>query len=339
MNHIRKDNVKMALTKRKKKRLLTGIIGFLIIALGLVALNYPYMSGVLNRVFAYREAEVYKREIQEADTNELDERIEVAHEYNEALAMGKNLNSYKDFSLLQEGAMLGYVEIPQSNVYLAVRYSVSNEVLKHGLGLVEDSSLPVGGESTHAVISGHTGMASKKILTDLTQMKEGDIFFLHVMGLDMAYQVDQVIVVEPWDASELQIVPEEDYVTLLTCTPYGVNSHRLLVRGTRIEYDFTVPVEEVVTEEPRISEVERTRIIIAYISAAVFLLLLIFVIIYIIDPGRKKKKASEKKLVKSQIQDEEIESESVAESAADESHDDMQNPEETGIDKSSVKEV
>lgn len=327
----------MALTKRKKKRLLTGIIGFLIITLGLVALNYPYMSGVLNQVFAYKEAEVYMQEIQETDTHELDERIEMAHEYNTALATGKNLNKYKDFSLLQEGAMLGYVEIPQINIYMAVKYSVSNEVLKHGLGLVEDSSLPVGGESTHAVISGHTGMASKKILTDLTQMQEGDIFFLHIMGLDMAYQVDQIKVVEPWDASELQIVPEEDYVTLLTCTPYGVNSHRLLVRGTRIEYDFTAPIEEVIPEETRISDVERTRMIIAYISAAVFIFLLIFVIIYIVDPSGKKKKGVQKKLVNNQVQEVPV-VESAVESAEN-IDSETQNQNETALDQSPTKEV
>lgn len=331
----------MALTKRKKRRLLTGIIGFLIITLGLVALNYPYMSGVLNQVFAYKEAEVYIQEIQETDTRELDEKIEMAHQYNEALATGKNLNAFNDFSLLQEGAMLGYVEIPQINVYMSMRYSVSSEVLKHGLGLVEDSSLPVGGENTHAVISGHTGMASKKILTDLTQMREGDIFFLHVMGQDMAYKVDQILVVEPWDASELQIVPEKDYVTLLTCTPYGVNSHRLLVRGERIpDYDFSVPVEEVIREEPRISEVERTRMIIAYISAFIFVFLLIFVIFYIVDPKGKKKK--QQKIAKNKIEQvpvqEAIES-NVAGSSAESINSESEIQNEAAPEQSTTEEV
>lgn len=331
----------MALTKRKKRRLITGIVGFLIITFGLIALNYPYMSGVLNQVFAHKEAEVYVQEIKQTDAKEIDARLETAHQYNDALASGKSLTQFEDFSLLQEGAMLGYVEIPQISVYMPLRYSVSSEVLKHGLGLVEDSSLPVGGETTHAVISGHTGMASKKVLTDLVQMKVDDIFFLHIMGTDMAYKVDQILVVEPWDASELQIVPEKDYVTLLTCTPYGVNSHRLLVRGERIDFDFSVPVEEIIKEEPRISEVERTRIIIAYISAVVFALLLIFVIIYIIDPvGNKKKKVSVKKAEGQQPTPSEqteatIEAEQTAEQVSESEHP----TKDTALEKSSTEEV
>lgn len=280
----------MAMSKKKKSRIITGIIGFLIVTIGLVALNYPYLAGVVNKAFAHKEAEVYIQEIQQMDTTELDARIKRAHEYNHTLAVSGNLSLFEDFDMVQEGTLLGYLEVPQIDVYMSVRYSVSNEVLKHSLGLVEDSSLPVGGESTHAVISGHTGMASKKVLTDLTQMKEGDVFFIHSLGMDLAYKVDQILVVEPWDSSALQIVPDKDYVTLLTCTPYGVNSHRLLVRGERIEYDFTAPVEVQPIVEERISDVERTRMIIAYVSAAAFVLLIIFVIVYISDPKSKKKR-------------------------------------------------
>jgi len=271
-----------------KRNKIRRLIGFLIVLAGLTAMNYPLLAGVVNDIFAYRERQGYQLEIDNTDEQELQQTLETAREYNAALVSGAELSKYGGFKLLQTGAMLGYAEIPRINVNMAVRYSTDDDVLKSSLGLVESSSLPVGGESTHAVISGHTGLASKKMLTELTQMKLGDLFFLHVLGQDMAYRVDQIVVVEPWDASELAIVEGKDYVTLLTCTPYGINDHRLLVRGERVDYDFIDP-EESPTVERSYSTVELAR----YAIAGVSVIVLIGMIIGMARSGRKAKKGKE----------------------------------------------
>ena len=261
------------------------LISCLVITVGLLGLNYPFLAGVVNDLFAYRELQGYQTEIQNTDDEELAQTLETARAYNTALSSGGSLTEFEDFTLLQTDALLGYVEVPQIGVYMAVRYGTENEVLKQSCGLVEDSSLPVGGESTHAVISGHTGMASKKMLTDLTQMQTGDIFFLHALGQDLAYQVDQITVVEPWDVDELAIVKGEDYVTLLTCTPYGVNDQRLLVRGSRIVYDFSTGPTEQQSSAMRYSTMERLRIGIAAVSGLIF----VGMVIALLCTGKQKK--------------------------------------------------
>ena len=273
--------------KQKKSRL---IIGFMIIVIGLFAINYPLLSGVISDFFSYKEIQGYKSDISAMSENELSETLETAHKYNDALSSGGSLDEFRNFSLLKPGAMLGYVEIPQINVYNTVRYSTDSEVLVQSLGLVEGSSLPVGGEGCHSVISGHTGMASKKMLTELTEVQKGDIFFLHILGQDMAYCVDNISVVEPWDNSELSIIEGSDYVTLLTCTPYGVNDHRLLVRGKRIEYDFNnQDLSDSNNTQRRYSNVELLRYGILALSAVILIGMIIFAII-----SRKKKKGMTK---------------------------------------------
>ena len=282
--------------KKVKRKILTSVIGFLIVTAGMIALNYPYLSGVMNELFSYREVIEYEQVFENTGIDETSEKLVRAHAYNEALSSGGNLESFSDFELVQEGSFIGYVDVPQIGVYGALRYSVSEKVLKQGLGLIEKTSLPVGGPSTHAVISGHTGMASKKVLTDLTQMKVGDIFFMHVLGENIAYQVDKIVIVEPWDTSGLAIVTGEDRVTLLTCTPYGVNDHRLLVCGVRIEYDFTEPMyEEAKQQEPRVSDVERIRIYIAIGSGVIYGVFVMYLIVDCITEvsNYKKKKRKE----------------------------------------------
>jgi len=254
---------------------------------GLIALNYPLLAGVVNDLFAFRERQGYQAVIENTDELELQRLLETARAYNAALAVGEGMERFNSFELLQSGAMLGYLEIPCIGVDMPVRYSTEDKVLKSSLGLVEESSLPVGGESAHAVISGHTGLASKKMLTDLTQMKQGDLFFLHVLGTDMAYRVDQIVVVEPWDADELAIAEGMDYVTLLTCTPYGINDHRLLVRGVRIDYDFSAPEGDAPVVEKSLSTVELVR----YCTAAVSVVVLVVMIVSLSVSAAKERKA------------------------------------------------
>ena len=137
---------------------------------------------------------------------------------------------------LDGSGIMGYIKIPCISVDLPIYHGTSAEVLEHGIGHLAASSFPVGGKSTHAVLTGHTGLNSAKLFTDLTEMKEGDLFFVHVLGQKLAYKVDQIAVVKPEDTRKLRIIDGEDHVTLLTCTPYGVNDHRLLVRGVRTVY-------------------------------------------------------------------------------------------------------
>ena len=134
---------------------------------------------------------------------------------------------------------MGYLEIPCISVNLPIYHGTDAEILERGVGHLAASSIPVGGKSTHSVLTGHTGLSSAKLFTDLTEMKNDDLFFIHVLDRTLAYKVDQISVVKPEDTEKLQIIDGKDYVTLVTCTPYGVNDHRLLVRGVRTKYEKT----------------------------------------------------------------------------------------------------
>ncbi|MDO4621075.1 MAG: class C sortase [Lachnospiraceae bacterium] len=237
---------------RKAVRRIADIFFICVVIGGLIAVCYPSFSTYINQRFANNEIVEYQESMELSSEERLAEMKELANRYNAMLPItfpadpfsGSNINDFEgtefeNFFMVQIGNMLGYVEIPSIDIYLPVYYGTTDEVLTEGLGLLENTSLPVGGENTHAVISGHTGLASRKLFTDLVLMKEGDIFFIHVLDEHFAYQVDQIKVVWPDETDDLYIEEGKDYVTLLTCTPFGVNDHRLLVRGTRIDYDFT----------------------------------------------------------------------------------------------------
>lgn len=158
---------------------------------------------------------------------------------------------YNNILNVDRSEIMGYVKIPCISVDLPIYHGTSAEVLERGIGHLAASSFPIGGESTHAVLTGHTGLSSAKLFTDLTEMKKGDLFFIHVLDKKLAYRVDRITVVKPEDTRNLQIIDGEDHVTLLTCTPYGVNDHRLLVRGKRTRYHEK---EEQTKERPHHSQ-------------------------------------------------------------------------------------
>lgn len=228
------------------------LIASLIIAGGLALICYPSFSSFINQQFANKEIADYENQMEDTSEKELKKTMQMAYAYNATLPggypadpfTGSNIanlkgTEFESFWMVQEGAMLGYVDVPSINTYLPIYYGTSKEVLDEGAGVVGNTSLPVGGKGTHSVLSAHTGMASKKLFTDLNLVKEGDIFFIHVLNQNFAYQVDQIKVVLPEETEDLYIEKDKDYVTLLTCTPFGINDHRLLVRGTRIDYDFS----------------------------------------------------------------------------------------------------
>ena len=241
----------MKTRKGKVVKILLLIIGFLLCALTIL---YPLIS---NYLYDRRQDTIitgYEEVVKELDTSELNEEVERCREYNRRLAeksqvytgdemenvqfdtsFGVNEEEYFSRMNIGESAVMGYVKIPKIGVYLSVYHGTDEEVLQKGLGHLKESSLPVGGESTHAVVTGHSGTTNKALFTDLHLLEAGDVFFLSVLGQVLAYQVDQIEVVLPYEVDSLTIQDGTDYVTLLTCTPYGVNTHRLLVRGTRVE--------------------------------------------------------------------------------------------------------
>lgn len=188
-----------------------------------------------------------EREKAEAyNTYLLEENIILTDPFDPEAFAEKSEIPYEEILNPYGNGMMGYLEIPAIDLTLGIYHGTSPHVLEEGVGHLENSSLPIGGESTHSVLSAHTGLPDKKLFTDLVLLEEGDTFYIHVLDDILAYEVDDIDVVTPEETESLRIVAGEDYVTLVTCTPYGVNSHRLLVRGTRIPY---VPEEKAQEEE------------------------------------------------------------------------------------------
>lgn len=237
---------------KRHMMILACCLGFLACA-GAVA--YPLVSNVLAERNQSAVIDGYEQTVEQTDTTELDEQRRAAQEYNATLASGaveseKMVQDYDSLLNLAGDGIMGYVVIPTIGVELPIYHGDSNSVLDSGAAHLEGTSLPVGGSSTHAVISGHSGMAGQKMFTDLRQMQVGDLFYLEVLGQTLCYRVERILTVTPDNIAEIQIVPGRDYTTLLTCTPYGINTHRLLVRGERTEMpESTEP--EAATEQSK----------------------------------------------------------------------------------------
>ena len=182
----------------------------------------------------------YQAVLEQAGSEKIDAARAEAEAYNELLASGATAAElealdYDSLLNLAGNGIMGYIEIPAIDVLLPIYHGVGEDSLERGAGHMPSTSLPIGGRGTHTVISAHSGMATARMFTDLEQLEEGDFFYLHVLDGTLSYEVDQILVVKPYQIDALKIDREQDYVTLVTCTPYGVNSHRLLVRGHRIE--------------------------------------------------------------------------------------------------------
>ena len=219
----------------------------LIILIGASLFFYPKIAQYFSEKNASFAVQTYSEEVTEIDAETIAEEFQKARDYNKALS-GENIGDpfmqgsgvvlsgeYQD--ILNIGGTMGYLVVPKIDVNLPIYHGTADSVLQKGIGHLEGTSFPVGGHGTNAVLTAHTGLNSAKLFTNLSEMKDGDIFYLNILNETLAYQVDQIKVVEPLDTSALKPVKGEDYVTLVTCTPYGINSHRLLVRGRRIPYD------------------------------------------------------------------------------------------------------
>lgn len=221
-----------------KRWLLAAACG--VVALGL--LLYPLVGELLSEKYHSDVETSYIAAIEDTDDAELTAQREAAAQYNAMLsgaAITKGGASAPPLPYAEQltvGGAMAYVDIPQIGVYLPVQHGTGADTLEKSVGHVVGTSLPVGGESTHAVLSAHSGMASSKLFSDIDQLTEGDTFYVHVLGDTLAYEVDSINTVLPTDTSLLQIEEGKDLVTLVTCTPFGVNTHRLLVRGHRVPY-------------------------------------------------------------------------------------------------------
>lgn len=219
------------------------IILILVFLTGLSLLLYPTFSDYWNSLHQSRAIAGYVSDVADIDNDTYEKLWQSAEEYNAALAESgirwqlteEEQADYESQLRLSTTDVMGYIEIKKIDCYLPIYHGTDEAVLQVGVGHLEGTSLPVGGESTHCVISGHRGLPSAKLFTDLDQLEVGDTFVLYILDETLTYEVDQIRIVEPDDTSDLEIAEGEDYCTLLTCTPYGVNTHRLLVRGHRTE--------------------------------------------------------------------------------------------------------
>lgn len=220
-------------------------------ALGL--LLYPLVGEFLSERYHSDVETTYTAAIADTDDAELTAQRETAEQYNAMLSGAATISQggasapplpYAE--QLTVGGIMCYIDIPKINVYLPVQHGTDADTLEKSVGHVVGTSLPVGGSSTHAVLSAHSGLASSKLFSDIDQLTEGDTFYIHVLGDTLAYKVDAVHTVLPTDTSRLQIEDGKDYVTLVTCTPFGINTHRLLVRGHRVPY---TPEQDAVAAE------------------------------------------------------------------------------------------
>ena len=241
-----------------KRRYFKIVIAGIIFILALLLTLYPIISNLYNQHHQSTIHTAYEEVIQQADTQELEQIRELAKAYNEAIIPGTAEEAYSRTALQEASAdydsqldpggsgIMGYVEIPKISVNLPIYHGTDSSTLERGTGHLLGSSLPVGGISTHAIITGHSGLATQKMFTDLEQLQPGDVFYLHVLDEVLAYQVFYREPVPPHDTTRLGITQGKDYCTLITCYPTGVNTHRLLVQGERIPYEEAEVIEETV---------------------------------------------------------------------------------------------
>lgn len=281
-----------------KKEKITTLLLILLFLAGLSLLLYPAVSNYWNSYLQSKVIVNYDDNVSGMDDERYAELIAAAEDYNRRMASGEirypeNAEEYEQILDPFGTGVMGYIEIPVINCKLPIAHGTDDSVLRDSVGHLEWSGLPVGGESTHSVLSGHRGLPSAELLTNIDRLEIGDRFYIHILNTVLEYRVDAINVVEPNDSSKLQIVEGKDYVTLLTCTPYGINSHRLLVRGERVadREDDTAAAPDLYDEVSPISTVYLLPVCLA-------LVYVVFLIVYwtVMQLGgvlRRKKHAAE----------------------------------------------
>lgn len=274
---------------KKRKSHVTTILLILILLVGLSLLLYPSVSDYWNSLHQSRAIASYAEEVANLDEDQYAALWEAAQAYNAALTRdtGYALDEaqkaeYEALLNVSGNGVMGYVEIPSIHCTLPIYHGTDEAVLQIAVGHLEWTSLPVGGEGSHCVLSGHRGLPSAKLFTHLDQLMEGDVFLLRVLDEILTYEVDQILIVEPQETEALRVTEGEDYCTLVTCTPYGINTHRLLVRGHRIE-----TAAEAQTVRATADAIQIEPLLVAPAVAIPILLLLLIVLLL---PKRSKKK-------------------------------------------------
>lgn len=270
------------------KKHLSTILLVIVLIVGLSLLLYPSLSDYWNSFHQSRAIASYAESVAEIDNDIYQDIWQAAEDYNETLPEKEDTfllteeetADYESQLNVGGNGVMGYIEIPSINVTLPIYHGTDEAVLQIAVGHLEWTSLPVGGGSSHCVVSGHRGLPSAKLFTDLDQLVEGDVFMLRVLDEVLTYQVDQILIVEPQETEALMIEEGKDLCTLVTCTPYGINSHRLLVRGTRIETEEEARAVRVTADAVQIEPV-----IVAPLLAAPLLLILF---IGVMLPRRRK---------------------------------------------------
>lgn len=276
--------------KKLKKGSVSNIILILVFLVGLTLLLYPTVSDYWNSFHQSRAIADYARQVGNLGNDAYNSLWDEARAYNETL-IGKagrftmsdaEKKEYESILNIPGTGVIGYIRITKINCYLPIYHGTDESVLQAGVGHLQGSSFPVGGESTHCVISGHRGVPNAKLFTNLDRLEEGDTFVLHTLDETLTYEVDQIRIVEPDDIRDLAIVEGEDYCTLITCTPYGINTHRLLLRGHRVDNASEVGTVRITADAMQIEP----AIVAPLVAAPMLLLLLIILLI----STRKKKR-------------------------------------------------
>lgn len=271
-----------------KKGTLSNFALILMLVIGLSLLLYPSFSDYWNSMHQTRAIASYAEHVQMLDNSQYDDIWNAAVRYNAELLNRENeyalsedqKTSYAQSLNMSGDGIMGFIEIPSIDVMLPIYHGTDESILQVAIGHLEWTSLPVGGESTHCVVSGHRGLPSARLFTDLDKMSVGDVFAINVLNQKMTYQVDQIKIVLPHETEDLLVVEGEDYCTLVTCTPYGVNSHRMLVRGHRVDNLAEAQVVRVTADAVIVEKL----VVAPFILAPILLIMLIILMI----PKRKK---------------------------------------------------
>ena len=272
-----------------RKHLSTSVLLFILL-IGLSLLLYPSVSDYWNSFHKTRAIAAYAEEVANLNQDQYDEIWAAAESYNASLTDRVNAyqlsdaqkEEYQQLLNVSGLGVMGYIEIPSIDCSLPIYHGTEESVLQIAVGHLEWSSLPVGGESTHCVLSGHRGLPSARLFTNLDKLREGDTFLLRVLDETLTYEVDQILIVEPQDTAALEIVEGQDYCTLVTCTPYGINTHRLLVRGHRIDN-----IEEAKIVRVTADAIQIEPLLVAPIVAIPILLLLLILLLLPKQPRKK----------------------------------------------------
>lgn len=277
------------------KKHLSTIIIIAMFIVGLSVLLYPAISNFINQKHASKAVSEYSEKAQNTGRSEIEAIFAAADDYNKRLAgdtsafyAPEKIAGYDETLDITGTGIMAYIDIDRIGVELPVYHTVEDGVLSIGAGHLPGTSLPVGGEGTHSVLSGHRGLPSAKLFTDLDELEIGDEFYITVLDRKLTYRIDQIKTVEPTETDDLQLVKGKDYCTLMTCTPYGINSHRLLLRGVRVDTVDEKPGIFVRNEAFRIDPLIVTPIV------AVPMLLAALVIVLILDKRARKKRAAAK---------------------------------------------